>query len=288
LGILAVEEGAMPEESINGYRMHYEVYGQGEALVMIHGGLGGGEGCSSFVEHHGPALSQRFQLIVYDRRAAGQSETPADGYSIENYAQDLFRLLEHLGVAQAHILGSSAGGPIAMKFALDHREMTRTLLLINTMSYVQESERAVRQQELDQLYATEAANGRLAAAERALESRWPGLRESQPTRFQRLVDIHLDRFDGVAKTIQSYLDIGDSLESRLPEIQLPTLIVHGDADSRIPVRCGRQLQDRIYGSELYIVPGAEHGLLANEPQLLRNLILQFLERLSQEPTLASR
>jgi 3-oxoadipate enol-lactonase len=277
----------MPEESINGYRMHYEVYGQGDALVMIHGGLGGGEGCSSFVEHHAPALSRRFQLVVYDRRAAGQSETPADGYSIENYAQDLFRLLEHLGVAQAHILGSSAGGPIAMRFALDYPKMTRTLLLINTMSYVQEGERAVRQQELDQLYATEAANGRLAAAEDAIGSRWPGLRQAQPIRFQRLVDIHLERFDGIAKTIQSYLDIGDSLESRLSEIQMPTLIVHGDADSRIPVRCGRQLQDGIPGSELYIVPGAEHGLLANEPELVRNLILQFLERKSQETTLAS-
>jgi pimeloyl-ACP methyl ester carboxylesterase len=65
------------------------------------------------------------------------------------------------------------------------------------------------------------------------------------------------------------------------------LIVHGDADSRIPVRCGRQLQDSIPGSELYIVPGAEHGLLTNESELVRNLILQFLERTSQETTLAS-
>jgi pimeloyl-ACP methyl ester carboxylesterase len=160
--------------------------------------------------------------------------------------------------------------------------------LINTMSYAQESERAVRQQELDNLYATEATNGRLAAAEDAIESRWPGLRESQTIRFQRLVDIHLERFDGIARTIQSYLDIGDSLESHLPEIQAPTLIVHGDADSRIPAWCGRQLQESIPGSELYIVPGAEHGLLANEPELVRNIILQFLERISPEPTLASR
>ena len=51
-------------------------------------------------------------------RAAGRSETPEDGYSVPNYASDLSALLDHLGVGQAHILGSSAGGPIALRFAL--------------------------------------------------------------------------------------------------------------------------------------------------------------------------
>ena len=278
----------MPEEFINGYRMHYQVYGQGQPLVMIHGGLGGGEGSAAFVEHHASVLSRRFRMIVYDRRAAGRSETPEDGYSIENYDRDLLGLLDHLGVAQAHILGSSAGGPIALRFALDHPEMTQTLLLINTMSYAQKGERAVRQQELDDLLAREASVGRLAAVERAVDARWPSRREGQPASFQRLVDINLERFEGIARTIQSYLDIGDSLESRLSGLRVPTLIVHGDADSRIPVKCGHQLQNSIPGSELYIVPGAEHGLLSNEPELLRNIIFQFLERMAPQTSVAAR
>jgi pimeloyl-ACP methyl ester carboxylesterase len=266
------------DDVINGYRMHYEAYGQGQPLVMAHGGLGGGEGCASLVEHHASILSQRFRAIFYDRRAAGRSGTPAEGYSIEDYAHDLYCLLKRLNVSRAHILGTSAGGPIAMRFALDHPDMTETLLLINTMSYVQETERAVRQRELDQLKADEAAYGKRAAAENALEARWPGLRQTQPGRFQKLLEINLERFDGLARTIQSYLDIGDSLESRLSELTLPTLIVHGDADSRIPVACGQQLQKGIPGSELHIIPGAEHGLLTNEPERVRNLIYQFLDR----------
>ena len=268
----------MPEQLINGYQMHYEVYGQGQPLVMIHGGLGGDEGCGSFVEHHASTLAQRFMMIVYDRRASGSSSTPEDGYSMENYSEDLYSLLAHLEVSNAHILGQSGGGPIAIQFALDHPDMTDTLLLVNTMSYASESERAARQRELDQLLGDAVSIGRLESTARALEIRRPGLRETEPARFQRLVEFKLQRFEGIAKTIQSYLDIGDSLESRLSEITMPTLMVHGDADSRIPVDCSYQLHDAIPGSELHIVPGAEHGLLANEPELVRTVIFQFLDR----------
>ena len=268
----------MPETTINGYTMYYEVHGEGPPLVMIHGGLGGGEGCAAFVEHHAAALAGKFQLVVYDRRAAGRSSTPEEGYSIPSFSDDLFQLLGMLGVERAHMLGSSAGGPIALQFALDHPDMTDTLILINTMSYAQESERVVRQRELDRLQEDAAAGGQRVSAENALESRWPGMRQQEPERFDRLLKGHLERFEGVAKTIQAYLEIKDSLESRLDEIAMPTLVAHGDSDSRIAVECGRHLHERIGGSELHIIPGAEHGLMSNEPALMRELVLGFLER----------
>ena len=60
---------------------------------MIHGGLGGGEGCASLSEYHADALAGKYKLILYDRRAAGRSETPEGGYSIANQVQDLRSLL---------------------------------------------------------------------------------------------------------------------------------------------------------------------------------------------------
>ena len=165
-----------------------------------------------------------------------------------------------------------------MRFALDHPQMVETMLLVNTMSYAQEPERAVRQRELGELRATEAAQGREAAVEKALEARWPTLRQRQPEQFQKLLNLNLDRFEGIAKTLQSYLDIGDSIGGRLAELAMPTWIVHGDADTRIPVSCAHQLHQGISGSELHVVPGAEHGLLTNEANRVRDLMLQFLAR----------
>ena len=122
------------------------------------------------VEHHASILALHFRVIFYDRRGAGKSETPEEGYSLEEYAEDLHSLLLQLNVAHAHILGSSAGGPIAIQFALDYPEMTESLILINTMSYCQEAERAVRQQELEQILVRQASYGDSAAAT-ALEGR---------------------------------------------------------------------------------------------------------------------
>ena len=269
----------MPEETINGYKMHYEVNGDGQPLVMIHGGLGGGEGSAAMVEHHSDTFSGDYKFICYDRRAAGRSETPADGYDLPNQVQDLRALLDRLDVSHAHILGSSAGGPIAMSFALGYPEMVDSLMLINTMSYASHDERQARKLELDNLLANEAAHGREAAVEKALEIRQPKLRQDDPAQFSKLSQVNLERFDGIIKSIQSYLDIADSIESRLAEISMPTMIVHGDADITIPVGCGIRLHELIAHSEFHIFPGAEHGLMANEPRRMGNMIVEFLDEI---------
>jgi pimeloyl-ACP methyl ester carboxylesterase len=278
----------MPQEIINGYNMYYEVHGQGEPLVMIHGGLGGGEGCATMVENFASSIPG-FQMIFYDRRAAGLSETPQDGYSMANQVQDMQALLQRLGVGRAHVLGSSGGGPIALGAALDHPEIVDTLLLVNTMSYASHPERDARQKEMDDLISNEATYGREGSVERGLEFRNPGIREDDPGRFQRLKEVNLEKFPGMIGSMKAYLDIGDSIESRLSSLKMPTMIVHGDADTRIPVECGQRLHEGIPGSELHVIPGAVHGLTSNEAPKLQGLMLDFFQRTkaSRQPS-ASR
>lgn len=264
---------------INGYRMHYQVFGDDDAptLALIHGGLGGGDGSEDTINRQAAALSAEYRCVFYDRRACGQSDAPADGYDIPNCALDLKRLLDLLGIAQAHVLGSSAGGPIAMQFALDYPGMTESLILVNTMSYSQEAQREVRRQELKRLKEHMAQEGRAAAVERGLSDRFPGMVEEDPVRFARIVQDNIGRLDGIAATHQAYVDVGDSLESRLTELKMPVSIIHGDADSRIPVECGHSLHAAILHSQLRVIPGAEHGLMTNAAaEQTRKIILDFL------------
>ena len=259
----------MPVSLINGYRMHYETQGNGSPLLMIHGGLGGGEGSASIKRHHSQRLSERHQVVLYDRRSAGQSETPEDGYSLANYSEDAHQLLAHLGISQVHILGSSAGGPIAMKFALEHPEMTQSLLLVNTMSYYQETQRQVRKTELERVLSTIQNK----------ENSTLNLNTDQSITSSQQ---EISQNNALAKTIRSYLDINDSLERRLEAISVPTLIMHGDQDDRIPLECGLQLHSSIVESEFVVVPNAGHGLLSNEPTVTGNLIVEFLDKVDSQ------
>lgn len=274
----------MPFAQINGYRMRYSVCGADDApaLALIHGGLGGGDGSKDTISRQSVALSATYRCVFYDRRACGQSDAPLDGYDIPNCARDLMELLRHLEIRKAHILGSSAGGPIAIQFALDYPEMTDALILVNTMTYSQEAQREVRRQELRRLQERIAAEGRQAAVSRAIAERFPHLPTEDPERFARIAQENLPRIDGIAATQQAYLDIGDTLESRLAELKMPTLVIHGDQDRRIPAECGRSLAQGIPNATLHIIPNAEHGLMTNAAApTTRNAIMAWLTSVSQ-------
>ena len=98
--------------------------------------------------------------------------------------------------------------------------------------------------------------------------------------------------DGQPSTLRRYHQLAawlprhsGSIETRLGSLANPTLIVHGDADERIPVECSHRLNELIPNSELHVIPGAGHGLMTNVPELMRELVLEFLSRSALDPCL---
>src|SRR5262249_47271166 len=109
------ETFAMPHATLNGARLHYEVYGQGDPVLLISGLGGAAVGWLLQVKD----LSARYQVITLDNRGVGESEIPdLPAYPTALLADDATALLDHLGVARAHVVGASMGGTIAMELAI--------------------------------------------------------------------------------------------------------------------------------------------------------------------------
>ncbi len=107
-------------------RLHYEVAGSGQPLVLIHGlGLDLRMWDDQFIP-----LAQRFHVIRYDVRGYGQSTLPTtEPYS---HADDLKRLLGYLGIAHTALAGLSFGGRLAINFTLTYPELVQRLILVDT------------------------------------------------------------------------------------------------------------------------------------------------------------
>jgi len=111
---------------INAVKLYWEINGQaGDPLVLVHGGWG---------DHHtwdqiAPALARSFRVLTYDRRGHSQSERLTAQGSIREDVADLAALIEHLGLAPAHILGNSFGGSIVLRLAVERPDMFRSMLV---------------------------------------------------------------------------------------------------------------------------------------------------------------
>ena len=118
----------MPKASVNGFKLHYEIEGEGEPLVLIPGFASG----LSIWTRQIPELSQHFRVISFAPRGVDESDKPEGPQSISLLADDLALLLLALHVPSAHVLGVSFGGFVAQEFALKYPLMTRKLVLCCT------------------------------------------------------------------------------------------------------------------------------------------------------------
>ena len=130
----------MPVATVNGFEMYYQVAGLGEPVVYVHGGFPSLESVLLDLPRDGTDwgweydFAERFQFVSYDRRGCFRSSCPEDGFELGDSVRDLELLLDELGLSSVHLIGSSAGGPIAIMFAATRASRTRSLTLAGTAS----------------------------------------------------------------------------------------------------------------------------------------------------------
>jgi pimeloyl-ACP methyl ester carboxylesterase len=285
----------MAKARVNGVELSYEVHGQGVPALFIHGGYGGA--ATSLVPVPATVVdilpADRVQTITYDRRSAGLSEYVASWYNLADLAADALGLLNCLGHDRAIIIGSSAGGPIALQFALSYPERMIALALPNTGANLSSTERVVGRQRRALVERARVEGDQALFAERKDALRQApagtvppgaGAAARMEERRQRLLealaqagDNDLSRyFAGELRNYGAYID--EDFSPRLAELQMPVCIIHGDADAVAPFAWGEALHRAIPGSEFHAIPGGGHGILQwpAGAQALRDWVLKVI------------
>jgi pimeloyl-ACP methyl ester carboxylesterase len=249
--------------------LSYERAGSGPPLLLIMGMSG------TFDHWHAGFLEdlrRDFDTIVYDHRGVGDSSRLDGSITIAQLAEDAAGLLAALEIDSAHVVGISMGGMIAQELALSHPERIRTLTLGCT--YCGGEGSALASEEVMRRLAEGMASG---DRERAVRTAWeanvsPGFAANDDA-YARFLEIGTRRAVPLETIMQQMGAVaGHDTSARLPELALPTLVVHGTLDEMLPVENGRMIAGLIGGSRLEIFDGVGHLFFWEGPERSAELI----------------
>ena len=257
--------------TLNGARIHYERSGSGFPLLMIHAGIAD----SRMWEPQVKPFAQQFDVVRPDLRGFGDSELPPEPYSM---LADLIALLDHLGIARAHVVGCSMGGTLAIDLAVEHPERVERLALIGSGvsgSILGAADAAL----FVDVEAAEKA-GDIDALNRAEVRLWlDGPRRpegSAPALVRELV------LDMNGRSLQSNWDAAQSQHidppaiTRLSEITAPTLVIVGDQDLPHAAANAELITSQVKGSRTVVIKDAAHLPSLERPDEVNRILLDFL------------
>jgi pimeloyl-ACP methyl ester carboxylesterase len=228
----------MPTFSINRFEMHCDLRGEGDPLVLLHGGLGIGADWRLVFPTDPPG----WRLIVPDLRGHGRSTNPSGAFTFRQCALDVLALLDELGVRTVKAVGLSMGAKALLHVATLRPDRVSALVLVSATPYFPASVRLAMAQ------FTDAALDALSERER----------ETLRTRHEH-GDAQVRQLYAMTRGFATSYDDMAFTPPLLATITARTLIVHGDRDPLYPVDMAVQLFQSIPQSSLWVVPAAGHG-----------------------------
>ncbi|MCE7905381.1 MAG: alpha/beta fold hydrolase [Anaerolineae bacterium CFX3] len=261
----------MPKIQSNGINLYYEIHGEGQPLLFIHG-LGSS---SRDWELQTEEFSRSYRVIVFDLRGHGRSDKPRGPYSIPMFAADTVGLLEGLGVESPHVVGLSLGGMIAFQMGVDAPDAFKSLTIVNSGP-----EMVVR-----------TFKERISVWQRLAVTRLLGMRKIGEVLSKRMFikpeqeEIRRTFVERWAENDpRAYLDstraiIGWNVSDRVGSIKCPMLVVAADEDYT-PVSVKEAYVARIPGARLAVIPDSRHATPVERPREFNQVLREFLESLS--------
>lgn len=262
--------GSLDKVTVGGLQIAYVRQGVGVPLVLLHGGFG--------LDHRSWApqiagLSDEFTVVAWDAPGTGGSSDPPPEFRLPDYADCLAGFLDALGIGDAHIMGLSYGGGLALELYRRHRRVPRSLVLAGAYagwagSLPPEIVRARLDRFLEEMHRppVEWIPGYI-----------PGMLTdgASAAMTEELTSLMLEiRPAGAAIMLQGFAEA--DLRDVLPRIAVPTLVLHGELDVRAPLAVAEDLHANIPGSTLVRLPGLGHASSWEGPEQFNRAVRAFL------------
>jgi pimeloyl-ACP methyl ester carboxylesterase len=221
-----------------------------------------------------PAFSARYRTIVYDHRGVGKSEKPPTGYSIRQFSDDAIGLLDHLGVAQAHLLGYSMGGRVAQDISARYPGRVASLVLAssaakaNALNVYSLKASAYLYQNFGPKAAS-AFGPIISFTHDYFTEHLPELIKNLEKSPEERMPNHA--FEGHVRAIVEH-----DTTSVLHQIKAPTLVLMGDQEWLNPRSDADALLQGILNSRLSVLEGGGHGFIWEIPDAFNQAVLDFL------------
>jgi pimeloyl-ACP methyl ester carboxylesterase len=254
LGLLLPVSALGEYAEIHGIKMYYEIRGEGQPVVLLHGGTSTIE--TSFSEQI-PVLARNHRVIAIEQMGHGHTgDVGGRELSYEGMAEDTAALLVHLGIQNADIVGWSDGGQLALRLAFTHPELVRRVVASGV--------------------GLGAVNPQMQQAMRALSAdTWPAHVREEYARVSPDGAAHWPVFFDKVRTMWAKPTWGIS-EPELGRIKATVLIVAGDRDFTRVEETTRIFR-MIPGARLAILPATDHYTFQKRAGWLNPIILDFLD-----------
>ena len=258
---------------VNGTSLYYEVAGSGHPLVLIHGGSLD----SRMWDDQFLAFAQQYRVVRYDVRGYGKSAVPThEGYS---RAGDLKGLMEHLGIAKAHVVGQSMGGGMSIEFALVYPEAATAIVAVGSglgRGYQWSREWDAFQAERDRISRAEGVD---AGNRFWLDSHVFAPALERPDVGPRVAKMVTEYSGWLWVNEDSHITPDPPPAKRLDEVQAPTLVIVGERDIPDCMVIADVLERGVPNARKIVLLGVGHMCNMEDPQAFNETVLSFLGRL---------
>lgn len=269
-------ECIMPYFEVNGIKLFYEVKGNSDAKETVAFFNGVMASASSWANQVPVFEKLKFRIILHDFKGQIMSDKPDGEYTFKEHASEARALFDYLGIEKLHIIGTSYGGEVAMRFAIDYPDYVKSISIIDSVSELDETLRLFihgwktlaginNPEEFFWGMAPSIYSSSFIKENKAfLAQRAEGLKSIAPAYFKGQISLY--------KTFENDVHMTDELY----KIKCPALVICGQDDILKPVKFSKIIADNIKNSEFAVIPDCGHVTIFEKPDVLNSMLLGFV------------